>query len=267
MEVLFCFLNWVASFSVVDEESGSKMDIHNLATVIAPNILFSTAKIEEMEDSFLAIEAVHCLIECNEAMCQVPEDLQSILNDSLLFSGSADITTKEILKRYADVGRPVPVTNSTPPCGNATGNNGAAIKNSNHQHSTTSSRESRGNSPVVTRVDVDNQAPRNAPTAASWQWETPFRPSLDRLPGTPPPFAPTNGYITHPGLYGGPSTAPSSRDSLGLGINGGLGGGSGNLAPTSPGGRYYSNRQATDSREQVQGEPNAGRPAGGVGVM
>lgn len=71
MEVLFCFLNWASSFSVVDEESGSKMDIHNLATVVAPNILFSNNKTEGMEDSFLAIEAVHCLIECNESMCEV----------------------------------------------------------------------------------------------------------------------------------------------------------------------------------------------------
>jgi len=75
MEVLFCFLNWAASFSVVDEESGSKMDIHNLATVIAPNILFSNQKVNtgdnSMEESFLAIEAVHSLIECNEEMCEV----------------------------------------------------------------------------------------------------------------------------------------------------------------------------------------------------
>lgn len=34
---------------------------------------------------------------------QVPEDLQSILNDNLLFSSSAEITTKEILKRYGDM--------------------------------------------------------------------------------------------------------------------------------------------------------------------
>lgn len=71
MEVLFNFLNWAASFSVVDEETGSKMDIHNLATVIAPNILFSSNKTEGMEDSFLAIEAVHSLIQCNDVMCEV----------------------------------------------------------------------------------------------------------------------------------------------------------------------------------------------------
>lgn len=71
MEVLFSFLNWVSSFSQVDEESGSKMDIHNLATVITPNILYSNSESVGVNDSFLAIEAVHSLIECNEAMCEV----------------------------------------------------------------------------------------------------------------------------------------------------------------------------------------------------
>ena len=71
MEVLFCFLNWVSSFSHVDDDSGSKMDIHNLATVMAPNILFSNSKTQGMDDSFLAIEAVHSLIEFNETMCEV----------------------------------------------------------------------------------------------------------------------------------------------------------------------------------------------------
>ena len=71
MEVLLSFLNWTASFSHVDEESGSKMDAHNLATVITPNILYTTNKNSGMDDSFLAIEAVHSLIECNDGMCEV----------------------------------------------------------------------------------------------------------------------------------------------------------------------------------------------------
>jgi RhoGAP domain len=71
MEVLFTFLKWVSSFHTVDEESGSKMDIHNLATVIAPNILYSSSKSPELENSFLAVEAVHTLLENNEAMCEV----------------------------------------------------------------------------------------------------------------------------------------------------------------------------------------------------
>jgi hypothetical protein len=70
LEVLCSFFNWVASFHQVDEESGSKMDTHNLATVIAPNILFTNAK-TPVDDNFLAIEVVHTLIECNEQMCEV----------------------------------------------------------------------------------------------------------------------------------------------------------------------------------------------------
>ncbi|KAK1811514.1 Rho-type GTPase activating protein Rga1 [Friedmanniomyces endolithicus] len=102
MEVLFTFLKWVSSFSHVDEESGSKMDIHNLATVVTPNVLHRGKEVVPVDDAFLAIEAVHSLIEFNEGMCEVPEDLAMILNDSSLFSSSADITTKEILKRYGD---------------------------------------------------------------------------------------------------------------------------------------------------------------------
>lgn len=74
VEILFSFLNWVASFSHIDEESGSKMDIHNLATVITPNILYAKNKDgkDGGEDTyFLAIEAIHTLIEYNEQMCEV----------------------------------------------------------------------------------------------------------------------------------------------------------------------------------------------------
>jgi hypothetical protein len=80
LEVLCSFFNWVASFHQIDEESGSKMDTHNLATVIAPNILFTNAK-TPVDDNFLAIEVVHTLIECNEQMCEV----SSIANPSHTF--------------------------------------------------------------------------------------------------------------------------------------------------------------------------------------
>jgi hypothetical protein len=71
MEILFTFLVWVSSFSAVDEETGSKMDLHNLATVIAPNILYANQKSADMDQSFLAIEAAHTLMEFNETMCEV----------------------------------------------------------------------------------------------------------------------------------------------------------------------------------------------------
>ena len=73
MEVLFAFLKWAASFSHVDEESGSKMDVHNLSTVMAPNILYSSLKTPPVDDSFLAIESVNTLIQYNETFCQVSQ--------------------------------------------------------------------------------------------------------------------------------------------------------------------------------------------------
>ena len=86
MEVLFSFLNWASSFSHVDEESGSKMDIHNLATVITPNILYANAKNVAMDESFLAIEAVHSLIEYNEAMCEVSAPFPLLFDSPLVFA-------------------------------------------------------------------------------------------------------------------------------------------------------------------------------------
>lgn len=71
MEVLFTFLNWTSSFSHIDEESGSKMDIHNLATVMSPNVLYPNTKNGTVDESFLAIEAVNALITYNDTMCEV----------------------------------------------------------------------------------------------------------------------------------------------------------------------------------------------------
>ena len=72
MEVLFSFLNFAASFSQVDEESGSKMDAHNIATVIAPNILIPAPQAAVgMDASFRAVEAVHMLLVFHDEMCEV----------------------------------------------------------------------------------------------------------------------------------------------------------------------------------------------------
>jgi RhoGAP domain len=73
MEVLFSFLFWVASFSHVDEETGSKMDMHNLATVMTPNVLYAKGKDGSplVDDSFSAIEVVKCLIQNTQEFSQV----------------------------------------------------------------------------------------------------------------------------------------------------------------------------------------------------
>lgn len=81
LEVLLYFFSWVASFAEIDKDTGSKMDTHNLATVIAPNILLSkpagsdpTAS-QPSESHFLAIEVVNNLIEIHEDLASVPADL------------------------------------------------------------------------------------------------------------------------------------------------------------------------------------------------
>lgn len=85
VEVLLYFFSWVASFAEIDEETGSKMDIHNLATVISPNILYSKQSVESDqapqsgETYFLGIEVVNQLIEIHEELSVIPVDLLQFL--------------------------------------------------------------------------------------------------------------------------------------------------------------------------------------------
>ncbi|CAJ2501780.1 Uu.00g046330.m01.CDS01 [Anthostomella pinea] len=100
LEVLFSFLKWVATFHQVDEDTGSRMDVHNLARVIAPNILFPNTKAPSFSDEpMIAVACVEELIQYNEDMCMVPAELMDFLSDSTLFAHNGEITTKEILKR------------------------------------------------------------------------------------------------------------------------------------------------------------------------
>lgn len=72
MEILFCFLKWAGSFHQVDEEVGSRMDIKNLATVIAPNILYNNTKQLALDsDPMFVIVGVEDLISDIEQMCLV----------------------------------------------------------------------------------------------------------------------------------------------------------------------------------------------------
>ncbi|KAF8941016.1 hypothetical protein BGZ58_003153 [Dissophora ornata] len=105
MEAVCLFLRWVASFSHVDEETGSKMDLHNLATVITPNVLYSKSKDPIKDESFLAIEAVMGLLVYQDEFCVVPEDLSLILCDQDLVESSTDLSSKDILKRCENLVR------------------------------------------------------------------------------------------------------------------------------------------------------------------
>ncbi|TQV95712.1 Rho GTPase activator (Lrg11) [Cordyceps javanica] len=114
LEILFTFLKWAGTFHQLDEEVGSKMDVRNLATVIAPNILTNAAKAPALDsEAIYVIDAVEVLIIHIEEMCQVPDDLLTLLNDPYLFSGSTEITTKEILKRFQDRRGQIPAAEIT----------------------------------------------------------------------------------------------------------------------------------------------------------
>ncbi|RMZ84605.1 hypothetical protein DV737_g1097, partial [Chaetothyriales sp. CBS 132003] len=137
MEVLFSFLKWAASFAEVDEESGSKMDVHNLATVMAPNILHANQKkdnakapVPQVDDSFLAIEAVHMLIQFNDTFSQ-------------LHNASADLTTKDIMSRYQDIVKGSVARQTVQPA------------DAPAQGSPSAASSSKSPQPLATRIDAD----------------------------------------------------------------------------------------------------------------
>lgn len=98
MEVLFVFLKWVASFSHIDEETGSKMDIQNLATVISGSILYSKGHALQ-DDSFVSISAIASLIEHQDLFYHVPLELEYALREgfpAILASHIENSTPKSI---------------------------------------------------------------------------------------------------------------------------------------------------------------------------
>lgn len=84
----------------------------------------------------------------------MPQDLQSILTDTSLFNRDAEITTKEILKRYGDIGR-MPVPQRTP-----TGLDSLPVRSASNRAS---------NTPVATRIDADPSQ------ATAWQMQSSVR--------------------------------------------------------------------------------------------
>lgn len=98
LEVLLVFLKWVASFSHVDEETGSKMDLGNLATVITPSILKANKRDGIRDESFTGIRAVTQLLEEQDELYLVPEEFASILMDQGYFTPCMD-NPRELLKK------------------------------------------------------------------------------------------------------------------------------------------------------------------------
>ncbi|KAL7326175.1 Rho-type GTPase activating protein Rga1 [Mucor circinelloides] len=128
MEVLFVFFRWVASFSHVTGDVGSRMDIPNLARVIAPNILTANSKDPLKDDSFASIRVVEVLLESHEEFCLVPDDLEVFLQDPNL--SDVDISPKEFLKRVEQT-----VKHKNPSSSNLNTANGAGASSKSSMHS------------------------------------------------------------------------------------------------------------------------------------
>ena len=93
------FLKWVASFAHMDESTGSKMDLPNLATVICPSILYSRGRDAVRDESFGAIRVVTSLLENQDEFYTVPEEFHSIIHDQDYFSNSLELPSKDFLKK------------------------------------------------------------------------------------------------------------------------------------------------------------------------
>lgn len=97
MEVLFVFLKWVASFSHLDAETGSKMDLGNLATVICPSIL--RGRDAGRDETFLSLRVITNLLENQDEFFVVPQEFLPILGDQEYFANMLDLPGKEFMKK------------------------------------------------------------------------------------------------------------------------------------------------------------------------
>lgn len=99
MEVLFTFMKWVSQFADDAGGGGSKMNIVNLATVIAPNILYSKSKDPTKDESFFSIETVNIMIQNAEEFATVPEDFIPLLQNLSYEEGDMELNVRHILKK------------------------------------------------------------------------------------------------------------------------------------------------------------------------
>lgn len=83
----------------MEDDSGSKMHIVNLATVLAPNILYSKSKDPTKDESFFAIETVTMMLQNAEEFATVPEDFIPLLQNLSYEEGDMDLNVRHILKK------------------------------------------------------------------------------------------------------------------------------------------------------------------------
>ncbi|KAI7876857.1 RhoGAP-domain-containing protein [Lichtheimia hyalospora FSU 10163] len=101
MEVLFLFLKWVATFAETEDGNGSKMDLMNIATVLAPNVLYSKNKDPLKDELFSAtvIDTIHMLLQYQEEFCAVPEDIIVPLQNLSFDEEDMEASARDVLRK------------------------------------------------------------------------------------------------------------------------------------------------------------------------
>ncbi|KAG6891203.1 hypothetical protein C0995_008455 [Termitomyces sp. Mi166 len=132
MEILFVFLKWVASFAHMDAETGSKMDLSNLATVICPSILYARGRDAMRDETFGALRVVTVLLENQDEFFVVPQDFVPMLQDHEFFYNCLELPGKEFMKKCDTYMRVRGVNGrSQPPPTNGSSNGGSRYQNQN----------------------------------------------------------------------------------------------------------------------------------------
>lgn len=231
MEVLFVFLKWVASFSHLDAETGSKMDLGNLATVICPSILYSRGRDAVRDESFGAIRVVTSLLENQDEFYTVPEEFLGIIHDQEYFSNSMELPGKEFMKkcdtymRLKANGRPTAMSppvnspynsnNRFPPSESRERPSDPHLRNgrqqsphSHHHHGMPHSPMTPGPPPSFSQggAMMQGQQPREN------DWHPPQRPSNNGSPNSqsrPNSYAPPPGSDPSQPSFGSPSVHPA----------------------------------------------------------
>lgn len=92
-------MKWVSQFADDSGGGGSKMTLVNLATVIAPNILYSKSKDPIKDESFYSIQTVTTMLQNAEEFATVPEDFIPLLQNLSYEEGDMELNVRHILKK------------------------------------------------------------------------------------------------------------------------------------------------------------------------
>lgn len=222
MEVIFVFLKWVASFAHKDAETGSKMDLGNLATVICPSILSARGKDAVRDETFSGLRVVTSLLENQDEFFTVPEDFIPLLHDQEHFANTMELPSKEFLKKcdaYMRLksGRPTPGT----PFMGGQGNGQPRYTPSSPNGILTAGTPFGPPADRTPRLPQNESFPLGSPAFSPGQNQgamqsTQRNPQMEDWNSSRP--STSNGPPSRPSSFVGPRSFPDSTHSLGQGL-------------------------------------------------